>query len=325
MNKNTRDYVKRYYGLECDMLCKTKDMDKNEWLEQRKKGITGTDVGSIVGLNKWSSSTAVYLKKLGELGETEENEAMYWGTILEPKIAEEFSKRNKDMKVRAVNAMLMHPENNWALANIDRLIKDQDGNRGILEIKTASEYSKDLWSADEVPNAYLVQIQWYMYVTGTSYGYFAALIGGQHYIQKRVERDDELIELLVSESEKFWKENVLKRVSPPVDAYSADVLAKLTPVSNGESIELDEQSLTSIENIEMLKNEIKRLELEKKVSENQLKEKLGENEIGVIRDRKVIWKTISRTSVDSKKLKEEKPEIYNQYLKTTSYRKFDIR
>lgn len=151
MNKNTRDYVKRYYGLECDMLCKTKDMDKNEWLEQRKKGITGTDVGSIVGLNKWSSSTVVYLKKLGELGETEENESMYWGTIMEPIIAKEFSKRNPDVKVKSVNAMLMHSENNWALANIDRLINDENGNRGILEIKTASEYSKDLWSADEVP------------------------------------------------------------------------------------------------------------------------------------------------------------------------------
>lgn len=131
--------------------------------------------------------------------------------------------------------------------------------------------------------------------------------------------------MLVSEAENFWKENVLKRVAPPVDAYSAEVLAKLTPVSNGESIELDVRLLDSIENIEMLKNEIKRLELEKKVSENKLKEKLGENEIGIIGDRKVIWKTVSRTSVDSKKLKEEKPEIYDQYLKTTSYRKFDIR
>lgn len=56
-----------------------------------------------------------------------------------------------------------------------------------------------------------------------------------------------------------------------------------------------------------------------------MKEELGENEIGVAGDRKVVWKTIERNSVDSKRLKEEQPEIYEKYLKTTSYRKFDIR
>lgn len=327
MKKNSTHaaYVKRYYNLNCDMLCKTKDMDRAEWLEQRKKGVTGTDVSSIVGVNNWSSSTAVYLKKLGELGETDENEFMYWGTIMEPIIAKEFSKRNENMKVKSANAILMHPENNWALANIDRLIKDENGNMGILEIKTASEHSKKMWEADEVPVSYLIQIQWYMYVTGTNYGYFAALLGGNHYIQKRVERDDELIEMLVDASSDFWNNNVLKRVAPPVDAKSSEVLAKLNPQSNGESIELKEGSIDTINNLDRIKDELNRLEIEKRIEENKLKEELGENEIGVAGDRKVVWKTIERNSVDSKRLKEEQPEIYEKYLKTTSYRKFDIR
>ena len=40
MKKNSTHaaYVKRYYNLNCDMLCKTKDMDRAEWLETKKEG-----------------------------------------------------------------------------------------------------------------------------------------------------------------------------------------------------------------------------------------------------------------------------------------------
>ena len=131
--------------------------------------------------------------------------------------------------------------------------------------------------------------------------------------------------MLVDASSDFWNNNVLKKVAPPVDAKSSEVLAKLNPQSNGESIELKEGSIDTINNLDRIKDELNRLEIEKRIEENKLKEELGENEIGVAGDRKVVWKTIERNSVDSKKIKRKQPEIYEKYLKTTSYRKFDIR
>ncbi len=41
----------------------TLEMSRQEWLEDRKKGIGGSDVGTILGLNKWKSPYQLWLEK----------------------------------------------------------------------------------------------------------------------------------------------------------------------------------------------------------------------------------------------------------------------
>jgi len=48
-------------------------------------------------------------------------------------------------------------------------------------------------------------------------------------------------------------------------------------------------------------------------------------EVAKIGDRKATWKSQSRSSIDSKKLKNELPDIASQYMNTTSFRKFSIK
>lgn len=73
-----------------------------------------------------------------------------------------------------------------------------------------------------------------------------------------------------------------------------------------------------IESITELKNE-------KDVIEQTIMELMKENDMAFVKNRKITWKKISRTSFDSKLLKEEEPEIYNKYSKVTSSRVFKIR
>ena len=47
-------------------------------------------------------------------------------------------------------------------------------------------------------------------------------------------------------------------------------------------------------------------------------------EVAKIGDRKITWKTTSRNSIDSKKLKAEMPDIAAQYTKTSTSRTFRI-
>ena len=69
-------------------------MDKLEWLKERQRGIGGSDVGAILGVNKWKTPFEVYLEKTEEITEVKEtSEAAYWGTELEELVAKEFSKR----------------------------------------------------------------------------------------------------------------------------------------------------------------------------------------------------------------------------------------
>ncbi|GIM29866.1 hypothetical protein CPJCM30710_25320 [Clostridium polyendosporum] len=320
-------YAKRFYGLECDVLIKTADLDHKDWLEARKLGITGTDLGGLTGISKYSTPMKVYLDKVGGLEPTEDNEAMYWGRVMEDVIAKEFQVRN-NVKVNRVNVMLKHPQYEWALGNIDRLITNKKGEKGILEIKTVSEYIRDAWEGEEVPPQYMVQLQWYMFVAGVKFGYFAALIGGNKYVHKYVERDEELIEMLVKIAKDFWESNVVTKNPPLVDGSEAstELLKTLYPISEtGSEMILPDEALELIERREELKGQAKELEVQIGECENKLKDLLKENETGICGDRKVIWKSSSRTSIDSKKLKLDHPDIYEQYSKTLSFRKFDIK
>ncbi|MCI4170689.1 YqaJ viral recombinase family protein, partial [Bacillus spizizenii] len=78
----------------------------------------------------------------------------------------------------------------FMLANVDRLVV---GDRAGLECKTASEDLKGEWVGEEVPDAYLVQCQHYMAVTGLCAWWIAVLIDGNTFVYKKVERDEELI------------------------------------------------------------------------------------------------------------------------------------
>lgn len=53
--------------LDANIIENTKDMPKDEWLMKRKCGIGGSDASSILGLNPYRSSMAVYIEKIDEI------------------------------------------------------------------------------------------------------------------------------------------------------------------------------------------------------------------------------------------------------------------
>ena len=55
-----------------------------------------------------------------------------------------------------------------------------------------------------------------------------------------------------------------------------------------------------------------------------LKNYLKEAETGIVGNRKISWKQISKSSVDTKRLKTEKPDIYNDYLTQSQYRRLSV-
>ena len=85
------------------------EMSHQEWLEDRQKGIGGSDVGTILGLNKWKSPYQLWLEKTGQVVlEETASEPAYWGNILEEVVAKEFQERT-GKKVRRRNQVFEHP------------------------------------------------------------------------------------------------------------------------------------------------------------------------------------------------------------------------
>ena len=60
------------------------------------------------------------------------------------------------------------------------------------------------------------------------------------------------------------------------------------------------------------------------VPANRLKSYLGEAETGTVGERVVTWKQVSRSSIDTKRLKEEQPQVYDSYLTQSSYRRLNV-
>ncbi|WP_079480593.1 YqaJ viral recombinase family nuclease [Halobacillus salinus] len=307
-------------GIKAQVLQNTADMQEGEWLEYRRKGIGGSDAAAIAGFNKWKSPVVVYMEKVGEVKTASSNEeAAYWGHVMEETVAKEFSHRT-GMRVRKRNAILQHSDYNWMLANVDRLIVGK--NEG-LECKTASEYLRDDWEGEEIPIAYLLQCQHYMAVTGADAWWIAVLIGGNKFTYKRIERDEDLIENLISIEKAFWEEHVMRNVPPELDGSDAstDFIKAMYPNAEPDSeTEIDEASDKLLKALEQIKTEEKDLKERKRKYENQLKEKLGTYEKGFSNHFVVTFKNQERKTVDSKRLKAEKPELYEEYSKISTSR-----
>ena len=76
------------------IVTKTKDLTREEWLKYRTQGIGGSDVSVIAGINPFKSVYQLWLEKTGKI-ETEQTDSEYahFGAILEPIVKKEFMDR----------------------------------------------------------------------------------------------------------------------------------------------------------------------------------------------------------------------------------------
>lgn len=306
-------------------IADTKDMSREEWLEIRRKGIGGSDVAALAGLSKYKSPFALYLEKTGEVKfDDVTSEAAYFGNVLEDVVAKEFAIRT-GLKVKKRNQMLRHPDHPFMMANLDRVIV---GANEILECKTASEYLKGEWEGDEVPAAYLLQIMHYMAVTGADAAWIAVLIGGNKFVYKRVERDEELIAYLIDIERNFWENHILAGVAPEIDGTEAakSFLNQLYPEATVEtSVDLSHEVDALVDALDVAKEEEKAAKKRITELENRIKMELGENECGSTEQNIVTWKNVTSNRVDSNVLKTKFPEVYEQVLKASTARRFAIK
>ena len=210
------------------------------------------------------------------------------------------------------------------LANIDREIVGQDVG---LECKTASEYRKDEWADDEIPAEYILQCQHYMAVTGYKAWWIAILIGGNKFMHKLIERDEEIIQMLIEQEGIFWRQYVVPKVMPPADGSEActKALSKMYPHSNGQTMALDAESKELLERRAKLKERADLTKQQLEQIDNTIKAKLGETEIGEAGRYRVTWKTITSSKPDTKALKEQYPDVYKACLKTSESRRFTVK
>lgn len=297
-------------------VASTVGMTREEWLLTRRQGIGGSDIAAIAGLNKYKSPMGVYLDKVGETPiEDTAGEAAYWGNVLEEVVAKEFQERTGE-KVRRDNRMLAHPEHPYLMANLDRVVV---GKKEILECKTSSAYRLKEWESDEVPMEYLLQIMHYLAVTGYERAHIAVLVGGQKFIHKTIERDEELIQQIIDMASDFWNNHVMTKTPPPYDGSSAtsNFLSAMFPQADQETeTVLDDEADALITQYQEAKEREEAAKKDKTEAENKLKGMVGLAELGLAGNYVVEWKNVKgRETLDTKAFKAENAELYEKYKK----------
>lgn len=68
----------------------TAKMSREEWLEERRKSIGGSDAAAVIGMSRFASPYTVWMDKTGRLPEKEDTEAMRIGRDLEEYVAKRF-------------------------------------------------------------------------------------------------------------------------------------------------------------------------------------------------------------------------------------------
>jgi len=307
------------------ILASTENMPYREWLEWRKKGIGGSDASVVCGVSKWKSPVELWMEKTGQLPDSEAGEAAYWGTVLENVVRAEFTKRT-GIEVNPVKQLLQSAVHPFMLANLDGECRHPIYGPCVFEAKTAGAYRVDEWDG-RIPDEYMLQVQHYIAVTGHMGAFIAVLIGGNTFKWMFVERDEELVSMLIQLEGEFW-DNVQEGIPPAFDGSeaSAEFLNQRFPNSIPRSrINLSDEAVSLILRYDDACEKVERYTGEKTEAENLLKQMMGEHEIGIAGDRVITWKSIAQERLDSKALKAERPSLYRKFANKTSYRRFQIK
>ena len=308
------------------IMCRTKDMSREEWLKARRAGIGGSDAAAVCGISRYRSPIDVFLDKTSdEPPSKEDNLQMKVGRGLEAFVAELWMEETGKRCERR-NAILQHDDYDWMLANIDRWVVGENAG---LEIKTGSSYVKDQWEGGKIPPEYELQCHHYMAVTGADRWYIACLIGNHDFVTRVIERDEDTIRYLIEVERIFWEHNVVEKNMPAPDGSeaSAQALKMVYPeAEEGTTVDLD--FLTDdLDRLIEVKGMIKKLDDEKSQLEQKIEGFMGEAETAWIGMKKVTWKNrAGRVTIDSKALQASEPQIFAKYAKQGKpYRVFNIQ
>ncbi len=305
--------------------------DETKWLEERKKGIGGSEASMVIGVNPWKSKLELWNEKVTQVSNIDATKKLMFkvGHVLEPIIAEEYTIETG--RILEERPLKIHPMYSFILGNIDREIVSGARGRGpgILEMKTKGAFTN--WHEEEIPIYYHIQIQHYLNVYNYSWGSFAVLdLGVMKLNIIDVERDDEFITKLEKEEIEFWK-LVENKTPPPVSPTKAceEFLREKYKVSKSITIDLscNEDAIKWAAMLREAKRNIKAFDIMETEAKNHLMSVMGNAEKALGNGYTISWKAPKDKEIfDLERFKRDYPELAKQYIKPEPQtRRFAVR
>lgn len=182
------------------------------WLKNRKAGVGGSDMSTILGLNSFKTPYELWLEKTGrvEPEDISDKWAIVKGNALENELRKRFRAQHPEMIVTdGTDKQFIMRAKPYLRASLDGILQREDGSFGILEIKTAGNRRAGDWHDEDgnlrIPPYYLVQVEFYMLVTGWTWGYVYAAIGDDEPVEIPFQADVEDMAAIDKAAADFWR------------------------------------------------------------------------------------------------------------------------
>lgn len=275
-------------GLPYEVVCDTDD--QAEWLSHRDSGIGASEIAGVMslpGVVHRSSPLKVFLQKTGKIepDDLSDVEAVEWGHIMEPVIAQQYAKKTgRPVETGRTGRfqVLRSKRYPWAMCSLDFWTADNDSSpRRPLEIKNVSAFMAEDW-LNGPPDYYYAQVQQQILITETTKATSALCLGGNRLLWCDVPRDEEMIRKIVYHGERFWQ-RLLDRNPPEPDGSEAtkEALAKLYPVDDGSVVVLPAVMLDMVYDWRDLKSQARDLKKRITLRESEIKATIGAATRGV--------------------------------------------
>jgi putative phage-type endonuclease len=284
----------------------------------KRFGIGGSDTPTILGQNPYQTPLELWEQKTGRRGDQEITPAMQRGTVLEPVAAEIYAQKT-GRKLRRVNTLLRHADHEWLTGNIDREIVNDDRGPGVLEIKCPGLNVFGKAKREGLPAAYNLQLAHYLAVSRRKWGAFAVFNAEKwELIFFDVDRDEGLIDIIIAQDAAFYQ--CVLDDTPPIESISPAL--DLPPIEPIELVTMDSpawrEAIERLQEAREIRAEAEALENEAKQSIQQIMTETGATVAQGAGARIYYRMSDGRTTIDSKRLAREHPEIFAKYAKTGS-------
>ena len=312
--------------------------DDEDWHAKRRHSIGGSEVGTVMGLNKYTSALQLYKSKKTVAAPAD---SMYTrkGRELEELIFKNyvvpyFNELGYD--VYKPNLIFTRTSTPWLTANLDGLAIPKDTDRVssdniVVEIKWVSQWGSSNWEVSEeygnIPASYYAQVQDYMYhMNAKKAVVFAMFDDTWTCVPYEINRNESFIRKMVGQSEHFYNVHMVMDMPPKPDIRfdSADI-ARAIEAKGDLPPKHSEEFDNLLCKYKALKSSEKELETEVKETLNSI---LEMHLAGYVPDKVSIKFSASKrttTTIDSKKLREQYPEAAAQCTKITEYTWTSVR
>jgi predicted phage-related endonuclease len=236
------------------------------------------------------------------------------GNFLEPYVCAMWELKSGEMlKAKDEIPTIIHPKYPFMRVNVDGIL--QDG--AILEAKSTSVFCLEEWGDEgtgQIPKAHVLQVAYNSFVCNAPYAIVGVTSDAGCWFYKYT-RNPKLEEVIENKVKTFWEEHVLKKI-PPVPMAASDINHLYPETTQDSAKVIIDEIKFHWENYVNTKEHIKDLEKQADSAKFEIMKFMEDSEYLVDERQKKIASfkyMCGRTNLSVKKLKEEKPDIYQQY------------